>query len=52
MFVEVTGPDETVRIAKSHGRFVVDVNGRSERVHVSVPVSSVARLIRAVDRLA
>jgi hypothetical protein len=52
VFVEVTGPDETVRIAKSRGRFVVDVRGRSERVHVSVPVSSVARLMRTVDRLA
>jgi hypothetical protein len=52
VFVEVTGPDETVRIEKRNGRFIVDVTGHSERVHVSVPVSTVASLMRTVRRLA
>ena len=52
VFVEVTGPDETVRIEKRNGRFVIDVTGRSERVHLSVPVSTVTRLMRTVRRLA
>jgi len=52
VFVEVTGPDENVRIEKKNGRFIVSVTGRNERVHVSVPVSTVASLMRTVRRLA
>ena len=52
VFLEVTGPGETVRIEKRNGRFVIDVTGPDERVHVSVPVSTVTRLIRTVQRLA
>ena len=52
VLVEVIGPDETVRIETRNGRIIVDVTGRSERVHVSVPASTVARLMRTVDRLA
>ena len=52
VFVEVTGPDETVRIEKKNGRFVIDVTGSGERVHVSVPVSTVTRLMRTAQRLA
>jgi hypothetical protein len=52
VFVEVTGPGETVRIEKNNGRFVIDVTGSGERVHVSVPVSVVTRLVRTAQRLA
>ena len=52
VFLEVTGPDERVRIEKKNGRFVIDVTGSDERVHLSVPVSTVTRLMRTVQRLA
>lgn len=51
VFLEVTGPGERVRIEKRNGRFVIDVTGPDERVHVSVPVSTVTRLMRTVERL-
>lgn len=51
VLVEVIGPDEKVRIETRNGRIIIDVTGRSERVHVSVPASTVARLMRTVDRL-
>jgi len=52
VFVEVTGPGERVRIEKRNGRFVIDVTDSGDTVHVSVPVSSVTRLMRTVQRLA
>jgi hypothetical protein len=52
VFVEVTGPNETVRVEKKNGRFVIDVTGSGDRVHVSVPVSVVTRLMRTAQRLA
>jgi hypothetical protein len=52
VLVEVTGPDEAVRIETRNGRIIVDVTGHDERVHVSLPASTVARLMRTVDRLA
>jgi hypothetical protein len=51
VLVEVSGPDEHVRIEKRDGRFVVEVVGADERVHVSVPVSTVTRAMRTVQRL-
>jgi len=52
VFVEVNGPDETVRIEKKNGRFVIDVTGPGERVHLSVPVSTVTHAMRTLQRLA
>jgi hypothetical protein len=52
VFVEVSGPDEAVRIEKKNGRFVIDVAGPGERVHVSVPVATVTYAVRTLQRLA
>ena len=39
--VEVTEPDQQVRVAKTDGSIVVDVNDPGEAVHVSVPLATV-----------
>jgi hypothetical protein len=51
VFLEVTDSDQRVRIEKRNGRFVIDVTGSDERVHLSVPVSTVTRLMRTAQRL-
>jgi hypothetical protein len=39
--VEVTSPRETVRIQKSRGHLVIDVDDTKETVHVSLPLKAV-----------
>lgn len=51
IYVEVSGPNETVRIEKKDGRFIIDVNDRYQTVHVSIPVTTVNRAIRKAQRL-
>lgn len=48
-FVEVNNPGEQVRVAKSGGAIVVDVNNEAETVHVSVPIRAFSS---AVEELA
>lgn len=45
VLVEVTGADEHIRIEKLDGRLIVLVESDDERVHVSVPVRTVERLV-------
>src|ERR1700719_1780477 len=44
-FVEVTEPDQKVRVAKSGGSIVVDVNDNDETVHVSTPIRAMSSAI-------
>lgn len=44
-FVEVQSPDEHVRISKSWGAIVIDVDDKDETVHVSVPIRAVQSAI-------
>jgi hypothetical protein len=48
-FVEVNEPDRQVRVAKSGGSLVVDVNDEEESVHVSAPIRAMSS---AVEELA
>jgi len=48
-FVEVNEPGRQVRLAKSGGSLVVDVNDEEESVHVSAPIRAMAT---AVEELA
>jgi hypothetical protein len=43
--VEVTEPDEHVRVAKSGGSIVVDVKDKDETVHVAVPIRAISSTI-------
>jgi hypothetical protein len=44
-FVEVKEPGQNVRVAKSDGSIVVDVNDNDETVHVSAPIRAMASAI-------
>ena len=44
-FVEVKEPGQNVRVAKSGGSIVVDVNGNNETVHVSTPIRAMSSAI-------
>ena len=44
-FVEVKEPGQNVRVAKSGGSIVVDVNDNDETVHVSTPIRAMSRAI-------
>lgn len=44
-FVEVKEPGQNVRVAKSGGSIVVDVNGDDETVHVSTPIRAMSSAI-------
>jgi hypothetical protein len=44
-FVEVTGPGQHVRVSKSGGAIVVDVDDEGETVHVSVPVRAIENAV-------
>jgi len=48
-FVEVKEPGQQVRVAKSGGSLVVDVNSEEESVHVSAPIRAMSS---AVEELA
>ncbi len=51
VYVEVTSPHETVRIEKRDGRFIIDVKDSTETVHISVPVTTVNRVVRKIQDL-
>ena len=44
-FVEVKKPDQRIRVAKSGGSIVVDVNDNDETVHVSTPIRAMSSAI-------
>ena len=44
-FVEVKEPGQNVRVAKSGGSIVVDVNENDETVHVSTPIRAMSSAI-------
>jgi hypothetical protein len=48
-FVEVKEPGQQVRVAKSGGSLVVDVNSEEQSVHVSAPIRAISS---AVEELA
>jgi hypothetical protein len=48
-FVEVKEPGQHVRVAKSGGSFVVDLNNEEESVHISAPIRAMSS---AVEELA
>lgn len=45
VFVEVQEPDEHVRVSKSGGSIVVDVDDAGETVHVSTPIRAISSTI-------
>ena len=45
VFVEVKEPDERVRISKSGGAIVVDVDDAGETVHVSAPIRAISSTV-------
>ncbi len=51
VYVEINSPHETVRIEKRDGRFIVDVQDRRQTVHISIPATTVNRVIRKARRL-
>ena len=51
VYVEVRSHDETVRIEKRDGRFLIDVQDRSETVHISIPVTTVHRVVKKMQDL-
>ena len=44
-FVQVKEPGQNVRVAKSGGSIVVDVNDNDETVHVSTPIRAMSSAI-------
>jgi hypothetical protein len=51
VFVEVDTPSEHVRVQKSWGRILVDVNDPNEEVHVAVPVKVMRHALREMEEL-
>ncbi len=49
-FVEVTRPNEHVRIFKRGNALCIDVENLSEKVKVRIPLRSAARLLQALNR--
>ncbi len=47
-FVEVKQPGEHVRVAKSGGSIVVDVEDKDDTVHVSAPIRAISSTIEQV----
>ena len=52
VLVHVDGPGEGVKIAKRDGTLVVDVNDGDFRVHVAVPIRTVAALLDKFEEAA
>jgi hypothetical protein len=48
VLVQVTAPDEHVRVAKEGDAIVVDVDDAGESVHVSTPIRAVSQTIEAL----
>ncbi|MBD3868776.1 MAG: hypothetical protein IFK94_11680 [Acidobacteria bacterium] len=51
VYVEVHSRHETVKIEKRDGRFIIDVQDRNEQVHISVPVTTVNRVVSKIQDL-
>ena len=51
VFVEVDSSSEHVRVQKSWGRIVVDVDNPNEEVHVAVPVRLMRHTLREIEEL-
>jgi hypothetical protein len=51
VFVEVEAPDQHVRVQKSWGRLVVDVDDPGEEVHVAVPLRVVRHVLSEIEEL-
>jgi hypothetical protein len=51
VFVKVTGPGEKVLIEKRDGLFIIDVQDRHETVRISIPVHTVASVMRKAKAL-
>jgi hypothetical protein len=49
--VEVTNPNEKVRIAKQGGALVIDVDDPNETVHVSVPLKAVGIMAAQLEAM-
>lgn len=49
VLVEVKERDEHVRIEKRGGRLLVDVDSRSEEVHVGVPIQTVVSVLKELE---
>lgn len=45
-FVEVTKPGEYVHLAKQGNKLVLDVNNSEEKVHVSIPIRGVKKVMQ------
>jgi hypothetical protein len=48
VFVEVKEPDERVRVSKSGGAIVVDVDDAGETVHVSTPIRAISSTVEQI----
>jgi hypothetical protein len=46
--VEVSGPDQHVKVATKGGSMVVDVTDAEDDVHVSVPLSEIDRVVHEI----
>ena len=50
-YVQVDSRYETVRIEKRDGRFIIDVQDRDQTVHISVPATTVNRVVKKIRDL-
>lgn len=51
-FVEVSRPDQKVRVAKSGGSIVVDVESVEDSVHVSAPIRAMSSAVEELAAMA
>lgn len=51
VYVEVISKHESVKIEKRDGRFLIDVQDRSEQVRISVPITTVNRVASKMQDL-
>ena len=51
VYVEVRSGHDTVRIEKRDGRFLIDVQSRHEQVSISVPATTVNRVLNKIQDL-
>jgi len=51
VYVQVDSEHETVRIEKRDGLFIIDVQDHSEQVHISIPVTTVNRVMNKIRDL-
>lgn len=51
VFVEVEAPDKHVRVEKSWGRLVIDIDDPDEQAHVAVPLRAVRHALSEIEKL-